>query len=288
MTAVLVSEPVTGTLAGALAVVALISGRRMLRTAGMAARLGRGAERGAPSAGGGRIANRVRAGAPRAALAIGSGVLCGMVIGLPRAMIMAILGIVGLWARRAQLTRQAEGALSRDLPEIFEVIGGALRSGGTFLDGLRAASALPFEPTTRRDMKRVMAEIDRGGQVAEALDAWAGRSEDVDLRTLAGLVESATGTGGPLAAALDRLSAAIRQRHAQRREVDALVGQARLSAMVLVVLPFAVLPLLDAFGTVDLTTIVADPISRVAITLGLVLDISGLAWMRRLIGRIDG
>lgn len=195
-------------------------------------------------------------------------------------------GVVAWWARRSQRRRHEARALTRQLPDVLDAVVGVLRSGGSLLEGLRSAYEQPLAPSVHRDLELVLSEIDRGGTMSSALSGWAARRDDADLGTVAGLTSAATFTGGPLATPLARVSATMRQREAQGREVEALVSQARLSAMVLVVLPVGVLPLLDVVGAVPLRDVVADPVSRLAVILGVGLDLLGLAWMRHLVARI--
>lgn len=209
------------------------------------------------------------------------------VLGWPRSMALGGFGAVAWWARAAQRRHHASRALARELPEVLDSVVGVVRSGGSLLEGLRAAHRQPFDPVVHRDLGLVLAEIDRGGAVGSALAGWAARRHDRDLRTVAGLTAAATETGGPLATALAGISATIRQRQAQAREVEALVSQARLSAMVLVVLPVGVLPLLEVVGTVSIRDVLADPVSRFAVVCGIGLDLLGLMWMRRLVARIQ-
>lgn len=220
-------------------------------------------------------------------LATAIGIPTVIALGWPRSVALGGFGAVAWWARGAQRRRRAAQALERELPDVLDAMVGVLRSGGALLEGLRAAHQQPFDPSVRRDLGLVLAEVDRGGAVESALAGWAARRRDRDLETMAGLTAAATTTGGPLATALASISAAIRQRQAQAREVDALVSQARLSAMVLVVLPVGVLPLLDVLGAVTISDVLSDPVSRLAVISGVGLDLLGLAWMRRLVARIQ-
>lgn len=209
-----------------------------------------------------------------------------LVLGWVRASLLAGFAVVVWWARAAQRRRRTHLALSRELPEVLDAVVGVVRSGGSLLQGLVSARRQPFDPTVRHDLGLVLTEVERGGNVVAALAGWAERRDDRDLRTVAGLAAAAVETGGPLAAALARIAASIRLRQAQDREVEALVSQARLSAMVLVVLPVGVLPLLDVLGAVRIHDVLTDPVSRVAVAIGIVLDLAGLVWMRRLVARI--
>ncbi|MFA9563121.1 MAG: type II secretion system F family protein [Acidimicrobiales bacterium] len=223
----------------------------------------------------------------RSLLAVAVAVPAAALLGWPRSVALGGFGVVAWWARGVQRRRHTARALTRELPEALDAVVGVLRSGGSLLEGLRAASTQPFEPSVRRDLALVLAEIDRGGTVGGALTGWAARRNDRDLRTVATLAAAATTTGGPLATALARISATIRQRQAQAREVEALVSQARLSAMVLVVLPVGVLPLMDLLGAVTIPEVLADPVSRIAVLCGIVMDLLGLVWMRFLVARLQ-
>lgn len=209
-----------------------------------------------------------------------------LMLGWVRALLLGGFALVAWWARAAQRRKQADLALSRELPLVLDAMVGVVRSGGSLLEAVASAHAQRLEPTVRRDLGLVLSEVDRGGTVVAALAGWAERRGDRDLGTLAAVAAAATTTGGPLAAALARIAASVRQRQAQDREVEALVSQARLSAMVLVVLPIAVLPLLDVLGAVRIQDVLTDPVSRVAVVAGVGLDLIGLVWMRRLVAGV--
>lgn len=88
--------------------------------------------------------------------------------------------------------------------------------------------------------------------------------------------------GGPAAQPLDQVAATLRRRAADAAERSVHSSQARLSALVMTVLPGAVLLLL-LLTSPSVRNTTGSPLGAVVVGLGLLLNGLGWLWMRRII-----
>ena len=125
--------------------------------------------------------------------------------------------------------------------------------------------------------------LERGASLSEALStppAPADPPPHVDLVLV--MLRACAQHGGPAAEPVDRCAAALRQRAALIAERATSSAQARLSALVMTLLPVVLLGvLLLSSGPVRHAAL--SPIGLVVLALGGACNAAGWAWMRRLI-----
>jgi Flp pilus assembly protein TadB len=140
----------------------------------------------------------------------------------------------------------------------------------------------------------VLAEVDRSAQFSDvAVRLRAGSSlgaalscmapDDPDIALTVQALSAAAHLGGPIAATLDEAAAVLRERRAARAERRAHGAQARLSARVLTVVPisFAAWSAVASQRTRDVYF--SSAAGGLSATIGLVLNLAGWRWMRRII-----
>lgn len=142
-----------------------------------------------------------------------------------------------------------------------------------------AALAASTEPLRHR--------LERGADVAAASSEWgaslgADRQLDRHLRSAASVLSISSSVGGGSAAPLDRLAAALRHTAADESERRAQSAQALISARVLTCVPVGLLALLVVLDA-DVRAVVRSPIGSAVVACGLVLNLFGGWWMRRII-----
>jgi tight adherence protein B len=121
--------------------------------------------------------------------------------------------------------------------------------------------------------------LDRGSRLADAL---AGPTPSPHLDLAVTVLRACALNGGPPAEPLDRAAATLRGRAADAAERQTQSAQARLSAVVMTILPVAMLVLLLATSSTTRAA-ASTPTGSVAIVLGAALNIGGWRWMRRII-----
>jgi tight adherence protein B len=121
----------------------------------------------------------------------------------------------------------------------------------------------------------------RGLPLADAVAVPAATADEQAVLTV---LAACAHHGGAAARPLDQVAATLRRRAADAAERSVHSAQARLSALVMTVLPGGVLVLLLATSP-SVRTITASPMGAVVVTSGLLLNALGWTWMRRIIMR---
>jgi tight adherence protein B len=146
-----------------------------------------------------------------------------------------IAGPAYVFARRNRRARFVTEAI----PGVVDGIAAELRAGGTIATAIRGVafgdSALAI------DFQRIVARVEIGAPLDDALRVWARERPIAGVEALAGALAVCARTGGPAADAIDALASALRDRLAVIAEAHALSAQARLSAIVIGAAPIAYL-----------------------------------------------
>jgi tight adherence protein B len=169
-----------------------------------------------------------------AAGALGSA-LGGPLIGLLLAA-AAPLGARLLVKFRAS-RRQA--AFADQLDDSLQLMAGSLRAGHSLLRAVDSVSHEAAAPTSE-EFSRIVNETRVGRDLNDALDEVAARMGSDDFVWVAQAIAIHREVGGNLAEVLDAVGHTIRERNAIRRQVKALSAEGKLSAVVLMALPFGV------------------------------------------------
>ena len=200
---------------------------------------------------------------------IGAALGIGLVVGTRR------LGRVR--GRRSLAVRRDE-----QLADAIAALTAAVRSGMSVPQAIAYASH-ESEPPVADDLARVVADIEVGVPVGEAVDSWAERSGSQDAQLVAGALDLHRRSGGDLPAVLDQVAATIRERVAVGRETRALTAQARLSGWILGVLPVGFFAFLWLTSRHDIQGALATPIGLGSVVLGLLLEVGAFFWIRSLL-----
>lgn len=160
-----------------------------------------------------------------------------------------------------------------------EALARVVRSGSTLGTALRTCT-----PPAGCDgyVDDVVLALRRGSRLADAL-ARPTPSPHLDLA--ATVLWACALNGGPPAEPLDRAAATLRGRAADAADRRTQSAQARLSALVMTILPIAMLLLLLATSAATRSAVVA-PVGATAVGIGVVLNVGGWRWMQRIIGGV--
>lgn len=147
-----------------------------------------------------------------------------------------------LWLVRRKKTRIKKFLDS--MPEAVELISRALRAGHGLASGLKLASEEMKGPISD-EFGRVFEEQNLGIPIEVSLRGLAERIPSMDVRFFVIAVIIQRATGGDLAEVLDKIGKLIRQRFELNGHVKALTAEGRLSGIVLLGLPPALLGFLS-------------------------------------------
>lgn len=169
-------------------------------------------------------------------------------LGLALAVAMYLLPI--LESRRARLRH--ERAVTRELPEVIDLIRLALAAGGAVMLALRGVARRPVGPISEA-LALVCVRVDRGHRTADALEVLIDATSD-DVKPLVRALVGAEHYGTELMPTLDRLAGEARDLRRRRAQTEARRVPIRLLLpLVLCVLPaFVLLTLVPTLaGTLD-------------------------------------
>jgi len=201
------------------------------------------------------------------------------VIVAPRHVIAPTDRAASWWRTLAQRRRTTPPPTDSEVAAWCDQVAAALRSGRSLTAAITETDAA-WRP--RAVLPSVGQSIRRGRALGDAFtDAPADPATPRGL-TVPVLTASAR-LGGPAAPVIERVAATLRARDAERAERRAASAQARLSARVLTVLPFAVLAFL-ALTEPSVRDAASSPLGLTCLMLGAALNVIGWGWMRHLIG----
>jgi tight adherence protein B len=144
------------------------------------------------------------------------------------------LKVVG--ARRAK-------AFDRQLPDMLATIASTLRAGHGLRTALRSV-ADDGSPPASEELVRVLGEERLGRPLDEAINAMCKRIGSEDMEYVATAINVQSQAGGSLATLFDTLSETVRERQRHTRKVRALTSMGRMSATILICLPFGLAALM--------------------------------------------
>jgi tight adherence protein B len=132
-----------------------------------------------------------------------------------------------------------QAAFADQLDDSLQLMAGSLRAGHSLLRAVDSVASEADAPTSE-EFARIVNETRVGRDLNDALDEVAARMGSDDFTWVAQAIAIHREVGGNLAEVLDAVGHTIRERNAIRRQVTALSAEGKLSAMVLMALPFGV------------------------------------------------
>jgi tight adherence protein B len=212
-----------------------------------------------------------------AAYAAGT-VLAGPLLGL--ALTVATIVVIRLGLGRKANRRQA--AFAEQLPDNLQLLAGSVRAGYGLVQAIDAVSQEALSPSAE-EFRRLVVEVNLGRDLNEALTAAAARVRSTDFEWVVEAMEINREVGGDLAEVLGQVGTTIRDRNQIRRKVDALSAEGRLSAIILIALPFLAGAVISVTNPDYLTELTGTTFGRALIGVGLVLMALGTVWMKRIV-----
>lgn len=201
--------------------------------------------------------------------AVAGAVIAGVALALPRVVIR----------RRA---RRWLEHFEAELPEALDLLAGGLEAGAPLVHALELV-AREGRPPLSNEFARTLADTRLGRSLVDALEAAADRVGSRDFTWCVRAVRAQQEFGASLAELLRTLAEFVRWRHELRGEVRALTAEGRVSAYVLVALPFLVTGFFLLTNPAYLGTLVVHPLGRTLILVAALLVGAGTAWMRRIV-----
>jgi tight adherence protein B len=203
-------------------------------------------------------------------------VLVGLLVGLLLAAVVPV--VVRVWFD--SLASKRERAFADQLDDSLQLMANSLRAGHSLQQGLAAVASEAEEPTSV-EFARIINETRVGRELGHALDEAARRMNSEDFVWVTQAIAINREVGGNLAEVLDGVSETIRERGAIRRQVKALAAEGKLSAFVLMALPFGIAGFLMMSNPAYMAKFTESLIGYGMIVAAVVLLVVGGLWLRK-------
>ena len=168
------------------------------------------------------------------------------------------------------------------LPEALDLIARALRAGHSFNSGMKLA-ADEFDDPLGPEFDEALGEINYGVSVANALKNLTKRIECPELKYFVVAVILQRETGGNLSEIIERLANLIRKKYEFQGKVRTLSAEGRLSAVILVAIPFLFALYLHLANPKYLDILFSAPIGRVMLVVAAIMMAIGIFVIKRMV-----
>ena len=200
------------------------------------------------------------------------GVVVGLVLVLLVPLAARLLVKFKAGRRRARFADQLDDAL--------QLMAGSLRAGHSLLRAVDSVSVDAPAPMSE-EFSRIINETRVGRDLGEALDEVAARMGSDDFTWVAQAISIHREVGGNLAEVLDAVGHTIRERNAIRRQVKALSAEGKLSAAVLMGLPFGIIGFISMTNPGYLATFTESLMGYGMLAVSAVMLIVGALWLKK-------
>ncbi len=170
----------------------------------------------------------------------------------------------------------------RQLPDALDMIARALKAGHALTGGFQMV-AMEFADPARTEFRKTLDEINFGQSYEDALRNMSKRFDCPDLKFFVLSVIIQRQSGGNMAEILEKIGSLIRERFKLFGKVKALTGEARISAVVLTILPFAIAASIYFLNRDYLEVLFTEPAGQIMVGAAAVMMVLGIFVMKRMI-----
>jgi tight adherence protein B len=185
-----------------------------------------------------------------------------------------------LWMHRR--ARRRLRAFEEQLADVLMTMSSSLKVGLTFTHSM-AAIVEDGDPPVSEEFERVLTETQLGRPMDDALAAMAKRVDSEDVRFVLMSVMIQREVGGSLGDLFHTVSETVRERQQFRRKVRALTAMGRMSAYLLIGLPFVVAGVISLLSPGYITPLFSTGAGRVLIVVMLGLMGIGSFCLKRIV-----
>jgi tight adherence protein B len=196
-------------------------------------------------------------------------------------MVMVVMGACPF----VYLTRRKRKRIEkfkRQLPEGLDLIARALKAGHAFTGGMMLAVEEIDDPLGP-EFSETVDEINFGVSVPAALKNLSKRidCEELNFFVVGAILQRET--GGNLSELMETLAILIRERFKFQSKLRILSAEGRISAIILVALPFLVAGWIWFSNPNYLNPLISEPIGQLLIVLALIMMMVGIIVMKKIV-----
>jgi len=218
---------------------------------------------------------------------LGVGIGFGLIVSLFGASGLAVLlfMLIGgaipysfVWLR----VRRRLAAFEAQLPDLLSTMAASLKVGHSFKQSLKAAMEEGQEPASS-EFRRVLTQSSLGRPMDDALKEMSDRLGSANFEFVITAVTIQRQVGGSLAQLFDMVADTVRQRQQFVRKVHSLTAMGRLSAYVLVALPFFLAGVLTLLNSTYMSPLWHTGTGKALVAFGIVSIGIGSLMLRKIV-----
>lgn len=198
------------------------------------------------------------------------------------ALAAALLAFALPFAKISSDRKKRLEKFEEQLPDAIDMVTRALRAGHPFAGAMRLVAEDMDEPVAG-EFRQTFNDINYGNDIRRAMLGLLGRVPGVTLMAFVTSVLVQRETGGNLAEILDQIAKVVRGRFRFQRQVRTLTAEGRMSAWVLVLVPFVLFAVLWLSSPDYLVTLLESGTGHRLLIIGGVLEVLGILWIRKVI-----
>ncbi len=173
-------------------------------------------------------------------------------------------------------------ALEDQLPDLLTTLAASLKAGHSFRQGIQAVVDEGMPPASK-EFKRVLTETSLGRPMDDALAEMAERVGSENLSFVVTAVTIQRQVGGSLAGIFDMVAEAVRNRQQFARKIRSLTAMGKMSAYVLVGLPFFIAAALTFMNPDYMSSLYHTSMGHMLIAVGATMMFFGTLVLRKIV-----
>ncbi len=192
--------------------------------------------------------------------------------------VLGVLPILYVYMKKQKRVNRFE----EQLPEAMDMLARSLKAGHAFTGGLQMVGQ-EFDDPVGTEFSKTLDEINFGVAYEDALKNLSSRIDSDDLKLFVISVIIQRTSGGNLAEILENSGRLIRERFKLKGNIRTLTAEGRISAYILLALPFFLTYVLYLLNPQYLTPLFTDPIGHYMVAGACVMMIVGAIVMKRMV-----
>jgi tight adherence protein B len=218
-----------------------------------------------------------------ASVGVGLGLLLTLRFGTP---VMLLIGPVAAWLASGVFLKFRQGrrtrAFNNQLGDTITLLSNALKAGYSFAQALASVSRNASPPISE-EFGRAVREIALGIPVDDALNHMVQRNKSEDFDLLVTAVQIQRVVGGNLAEILDTIAYTIRERVRIQGEIRTLTAQARVSGIIITLLPFGLAGVLELISPSYFGPMLTETLGHIFLGIGIFAIAVGAAAIQKIV-----
>ena len=200
--------------------------------------------------------------------------------------IVGVVGLVGTWVLSSVFLRLRQSRRTRkfndQLGDTITLLSNALKAGYSFAQALDSVGKNASPPISE-EFSRATREIGLGISVDDALNHMVQRNKSEDFDLLVTAVQIQRVVGGNLAEILDTIAYTIRERVRIQGEIRTLTAQARISGIIITLLPFGLAGVLALISPSYFGPMLSENLGHIMLGIGVFSIIIGAAAIQKIV-----